>query len=318
MGEGRHVAFTLHAGGARSRCVQFGAGRRLPASRRRAGRRRRPPRGQPLERRGRAAARPAPRPPARPAPIDVLGEPAFPRASPRRWRELAGRDLAAPTAPRASAGRSRRLAARPPGARRPRRARHRDRGSARRPRRRRRAGARGRRARAASRPRAARPRRRLRDLLVGGARGRPRAGRAVRPPRRRRPAAARAALALLERRAPGWAHLAWGEPELRFARRIHEWDFALRDPLAALYRALRGLGPPAARPSRRCSGARGRSRGPAALAGRLVRVLTELDLVVLDREGPALRIAGAARAPRWSARRPSGPTIEGSRTDCDT
>ncbi len=37
-----------------------------------------------------------------------------------------------------------------------------------------------------------------------------------------------------------------------------------------------------------------RGEGPQprtpALAGRLVRVLTELDLVVLDREGPALRI----------------------------
>ena len=32
LGEGRHVAFTLHAGGARSRCVQFGAGNRLPAA----------------------------------------------------------------------------------------------------------------------------------------------------------------------------------------------------------------------------------------------------------------------------------------------
>ena len=48
------------------------------------------------------------------------------------------------------------------------------------------------------------------------------------------------ALALLEQGA-GRAHLAWGEQELRFARRVHEWNFALRDPLAALYRALRGL-----------------------------------------------------------------------------
>ena len=32
LGEGRHVAFTLHAGGARSRGVQFGAGNRLPAA----------------------------------------------------------------------------------------------------------------------------------------------------------------------------------------------------------------------------------------------------------------------------------------------
>ena len=38
-----------------------------------------------------------------------------------------------------------------------------------------------------------------------------------------------------------------------------------------------------------------RGEGPqprsAALAGRLVRVLAELDLVVLDREGPALTVA---------------------------
>src|SRR5439155_789595 len=31
LGEGRHVAFSLSAGGARSRCVHFGAGSRLPA-----------------------------------------------------------------------------------------------------------------------------------------------------------------------------------------------------------------------------------------------------------------------------------------------
>ena len=40
-----------------------------------------------------------------------------------------------------------------------------------------------------------------------------------------------------------------------------------------------------------------RGEGPqprsAALAGRLVRVLSELDLVVLDREGPALRLTEA-------------------------
>ena len=37
----------------------------------------------------------------------------------------------------------------------------------------------------------------------------------------------------------GWTHLAWGTSELDFALRIHEWDFALRDPLTAVYRALR-------------------------------------------------------------------------------
>ena len=39
----------------------------------------------------------------------------------------------------------------------------------------------------------------------------------------------------------GWTHLAWGAPELDFAVRIHEWDFNLRDPLTALYRALRAV-----------------------------------------------------------------------------
>jgi len=91
----------------------------------------------------------------------------------------------------------------------------------------------------------------------------------------------------------GWTHLAWGPPELGFAERIHQWDFALRDPLTALYRALRA--------AREVSGeaceAALRGEGPqprsAALAGRLVRVLTELDLVLLDREGPVLKVAEA-------------------------
>ena len=91
----------------------------------------------------------------------------------------------------------------------------------------------------------------------------------------------------------GWTHLAWGEPELGLAARIHQWDFALRDPLTALYRALR-----AAREVRgeACEAAL-RGEGPqprsAALAGRLVRVLTELDLVVLDPHGPVLKVAEA-------------------------
>ena len=96
----------------------------------------------------------------------------------------------------------------------------------------------------------------------------------------------------------GWTHLAWGEPELQFAVRIHTWDFALRDPLADLYRTLRAC---------RASGGEAceallRGEGPqprsAALAGRLVRVLAELDLVDFDREGPALR---AVEAPERTA-----------------
>ena len=59
MGEGRHVAFSLAAGGARSRCVQFGAGSSLPCAAGGAGRRRGQARGQPLQRRHRAPPDPA-------------------------------------------------------------------------------------------------------------------------------------------------------------------------------------------------------------------------------------------------------------------
>ena len=91
----------------------------------------------------------------------------------------------------------------------------------------------------------------------------------------------------------GWTHQAWGEPELRFAARIHQWDFALRDSLAAVYRALRAArhtGGEACEALLRGEGPQPRS---AALAGRLVRVLAELDLVDFDREGPALRVVEA-------------------------
>ena len=66
MGEGRHVAFTLHAG--RRALALRAVRRRQPAAgrARRAGRRRGPARGEPLERRRRAAARPPPCPPVPP------------------------------------------------------------------------------------------------------------------------------------------------------------------------------------------------------------------------------------------------------------
>jgi single-stranded-DNA-specific exonuclease len=86
------------------------------------------------------------------------------------------------------------------------------------------------------------------------------------------------------------AHLAWGPPELRFARRIHQWDFALRDPLTALYRVLRGAGEVRGEAFEAALRGEGPQPRSAALAGRLVRVLSELDLVVLDREGQALRL----------------------------
>ena len=277
LGEGRHVAFTLQAGGARSRCVQFGKGNRLPAAA-----------GEPVDVAVRLEANRwngsvEPRlvlRHARPAgaPIDVLGEPGF---ADGLERELA-RDLAA-----ARAGHALAPAARD--------ARH--------------SGIAG----------------LLADLVATGEpvlavvahaphRARALRGRvggfavcswaaleddpelaapyshlvAVDPPSSAR------LLGLLERPSGGpKAHLAWGEPELRFAQRIHEWDFALREPLTTLYRALRGAGTVRGEALEAVLRGEGPQPRSAALAGRLVRVLTELDLVVLDREGPALRIAEA-------------------------
>jgi single-stranded-DNA-specific exonuclease len=98
-------------------------------------------------------------------------------------------------------------------------------------------------------------------------------------------------LQLLERPSAGArAHLAWGAPELRFARRIHQWDFALREPLTALYRALRGAGDVRGEALEAVLRGGGPQPRSAALAGRLVRVLSELDLAALDRDGEALRL----------------------------
>jgi single-stranded-DNA-specific exonuclease len=91
----------------------------------------------------------------------------------------------------------------------------------------------------------------------------------------------------------GWAHLGWGEPELGFAARIHQWNFALRDPLASVYRALRAVGAASGEACEAVLRGEGPQPRSAALAGRLVRVLAELDLVDLDREGPALTVAVA-------------------------
>ena len=64
--------------------------------------------------------------------------------------------------------------------------------------------------------------------------------RAVRPRRRARPARrARCSTIRRARAGPTWRGVT---PELDFALRIHEWDFALRDPLTAVYRALRAAG----------------------------------------------------------------------------
>jgi single-stranded-DNA-specific exonuclease len=90
----------------------------------------------------------------------------------------------------------------------------------------------------------------------------------------------------------GFAHLSWGPAELRFAQQMHELEYGLRASLVALYRGLmrreRATGQELEH-LLRGDGPHGR---PARLAGRLVRVLAELELVSLDRDPPALAIAG--------------------------
>jgi single-stranded-DNA-specific exonuclease len=68
------------------------------------------------------------------------------------------------------------------------------------------------------------------------------------------------------------AHLAWGEPELRYSRDVLERDHDLRPGLVGAYRALRD-----GRSSADAFGHR-----PVVAAGRLLAVLAELGLVTVD------------------------------------
>ena len=259
MGEGHHVAFTL-------------ARRRRPLARVRSAPAARCPaapgepvdaavraRGQPLERRGRAAAGAAQRAARRVArrrPIEVLGEPetsppgsggetrradSSPAAGavgdPRAGR--AGDRCARPRAEAGIAGLLGDLVAT------------------------RRAGARGVRPRAAPRARAA-------AAAVGGfalcswaaLEDDPGAGGAVRA-RRRASTRPRPAPSRCSNIRPARAGPIWRGATLSYAllNEYIEWDYALRAPLTALYRALRGRGRRAGRPARQRSGATGRSRG---------------------------------------------------------
>ena len=107
------------------------------------------------------------------------------------------------------------------------------------------------------------------------------------------PPAAPEEQALLER-GDGYAQLAWGPAELRFAEQMHELEYGLRASLVALYRSLRERQRATGEELERLlrgDGPHGRS---VQLAGRLVRVLAELELVSLDRNLPTLAIAGTA------------------------
>jgi single-stranded-DNA-specific exonuclease len=92
----------------------------------------------------------------------------------------------------------------------------------------------------------------------------------------------------------GYTHLAWGEPELRFAQQMHELEYGLRAPLVALYRALRERERVAGEELEHLLRGDGTQGHPPHLAARLIKVLAELELVSLDRDLPALAIAGDA------------------------
>jgi single-stranded-DNA-specific exonuclease len=119
------------------------------------------------------------------------------------------------------------------------------------------------------------------------------------------PPASAAANALLHDRVR-FTHLAWGEPELRFAEQMHELEYGLRASLVALYRDLRSRERVTGEELERLLRGDGPHGRPARLAARLVTVLAELELVSLDRDLPALTIAGTAptsleRSPAYRA-----------------
>jgi hypothetical protein len=75
---------------------------------------------------------------------------------------------------------------------------------------------------------------------------------------------------------------------------MHELEYGFRASLEALYRGLRARRRVTGEELERLLRGDGQPGRPARLAGRLIRVLVELELVSLDRDLPALAIAGTA------------------------
>ncbi|HKG04625.1 MAG TPA: single-stranded-DNA-specific exonuclease RecJ [Conexibacter sp.] len=92
-----------------------------------------------------------------------------------------------------------------------------------------------------------------------------------------------------------FTHLCWGPAELRFAEQIHESEHGLRAALVPLYRALRGRGGVAGEELEALLRGDGPHVRSVVQAARLVAILTELDLVSLDRDQPALMVRDAER-----------------------
>jgi hypothetical protein len=87
---------------------------------------------------------------------------------------------------------------------------------------------------------------------------------------------------------------------------MHELEYGLRASLASLYRALRDRGGAVGEELERLLRGDGEHGRPARLAGRLVRVLAELELVSLDRNLSSLAIASSSpteleRSPAYRA-----------------
>ena len=80
------------------------------------------------------------------------------------------------------------------------------------------------------------------------------------------------------RAGPGFLHLGWGPAEVEFTRAVVEHEHGLRPHLTAVYRALGSLDPDGCPIPRAALEGEGRHPRPAALAGRCMRVLAELDL----------------------------------------
>ncbi len=90
-------------------------------------------------------------------------------------------------------------------------------------------------------------------------------------------------------------HLTWGPPELRFAAQIHEREYALRASLTATYRALRAAGEAGGEELETLLRGDAKTPRPAALAGRVLRVLAELHLVSLDPDSRTVTVPAAER-----------------------
>jgi len=90
-------------------------------------------------------------------------------------------------------------------------------------------------------------------------------------------------------------HLAWGPAELAFAEQVHEHRHELRAALADTYRALRAVQTAEGEALEALLRGDAEASRPALQAGRLLRVLAELELVSIDRQAGSLSVPRAER-----------------------